>query len=540
MSMRRTSWLRLPAIAPGLGLGLGLALGAASASGQTPAPMPTPTQTQRAVPELGDLPKAPAVQGVQDWPTERPPRPLQAKSVQFPPYEMHTLPNGLRVVVVQQHEQPVVSLRLLVRAGAAQDPKEKAGVATLAAALLDQGTATRTASQIADQIDYIGGGLGTGAGTDLSFVNVLVMKDSFDFALTLLSDVVRNPSFTPEELERQREQVLSGLKVSYEDPDYVANAVMDRLIYGFHPYGRPSSGTPESVAAITREDLVKFHDTYFAPNNAILAVVGDLAPDEAMAGVTKIFSDWKQKDVPTPAMIEPPQPTRRVIVVDRPSAVQTEIRVGQIAIPRNHPDYLALNVAINILGGEGGNRLQGVLRSDRGLTYGASADLNTYKRAGGIIADTDTRTETTTEALRVVVDEFARLQKEPVADVELTSAQAYLAGNFPLKIETPDSIAMQVLNAIFYELDVKELQNFPERVNAITPADIQRVSQLYLKPARLSVVLVGDASKFASQLKGVGFDDVELITLPELDLTTVDFRKTGRPAGAGAGVGAAR
>jgi zinc protease len=168
------------------------------------------------------------------------------------------------------------------------------------------------------------------------------------------------------------------------------------------------------------------------------------------------------------------------------------------------------------------------------LTYGASADLNTYKRAGGIIADTDTRTETTTEALRVVVDEFARLQKEPVGDVELSSAQAYLAGNFPLTIETSDSIAMQVLNVLFYELDLKDLQNFPERVNAITAADIQRVAQQYLKPARLSVVLVGDASKFASQLKGVGFDDVELVTLPELDLTTVDFRRVARPAGAGA------
>lgn len=463
-----------------------------------------------------------------DWPTERPPRPLAAPDVKFPPYEMRTLENGLRVVIVQQHEQPAVTLRLLVRVGAASDPKDKAGLATLASQLLDQGTTTRSASQIADAIDYVGGALAAGAGTDLSYINAVVMKDSFDLALNLVSDVARNPAFAPEELDRQREQIISSLKVSYEDPDYIADAVIDRLIYGFHPYGRPSSGTPASVGSITRDDLVAYHRTYFAPNNAILAVVGDLTPAEALAGVTRVFGNWEKKDIPTPEAVEPPQPTRRVVLVDRPDAVQTEIRVGQLAIPRNHPDYLPLNVATNILGGEGGNRLQGVLRHERGLTYGASADMNTYKRAGGIIADTDTRTETTAEAIRVVVDEFSKLQRERVGDGELSGAQAYLSGNFPLTIESPDAIAMQVLNALFYDLDVKELETFRERVNAITPDDIQRVAQQYLKPGRLSVVLVGDATKFAKELKGVGFEDVELVSLADLDLTTVDFHRPQR------------
>ena len=192
-------------------------------------------------------------------------------------------------------------MRLLIRAGASSDPKDKPGVATLAAALLDQGTTTRSASQIADQIDYVGGALATGAGTDLSFINTVVMKDSFDLALNLLSDITRNPAFSPEELDRQREQMLSGLKVSYEDPDYVAEAVVERLIYGFHPYGRPATGTPASVASITRDDLLAFHRTYFAPNNCILAVVGDLATEEAIAGVTRVFGDWQKKDVPAAA-----------------------------------------------------------------------------------------------------------------------------------------------------------------------------------------------------------------------------------------------
>ena len=193
---------------------------------------------------------------VKDWPTERPPRPLPAREVKFPPYSVRTLPNGLQVIAVSHNEQPSVSLRLLVRAGGAQDPAEKPGVATLAAALLDQGTTTKNAEQIATAIDSIGGALGTGAGSDLSFVNAVVLKDSLNVGLDLVSDLVRHPAFAMEEIERQRQQVLSGLKVSYDDPDYLAGVVFDRVVYGPHPYGRPDSGTPSSIASISRQDLL--------------------------------------------------------------------------------------------------------------------------------------------------------------------------------------------------------------------------------------------------------------------------------------------
>jgi zinc protease len=476
----------------------------------------------------------------QEWPVERPPRPLEARNVDFPPYEIRKLANGLTVVVVRQHEQPVVSLRLLVRAGAAQDPSDKPGLASLAATLLDQGTTTRSAQQIADSIDYIGGGLSTGAGTDLCFANVIVMKDSLDFAMDLLADVGRNPAFAAEELERQREQILSGLQVSYQDPDYVADLVVERLIFGFHPYGRPGNGTPESIASITREDLAAFHRTWFAPNNALLAIVGDVALEPAFAGAERVFGNWERKEPTASTGGDPPEPTRRVIVIDRPNAVQTEIRVGQLAIQRNHPDFMPLNLAVKILGGEGGNRLQGVLRSERGLTYGAAADMDSYLYAGAIVADTDTRTETTAEALRLMVDEFARLQREAVGQGELSSAQAYLSGNFPLTIETPDAIALQVLNALFYGLDLKELETYRERVNAVRPEDIQRIAKTYFRPARLSVVLVGDASKFAGELKTLGFDRIEQVPLDQLDLTSVDLRRTPRRAAEAAPPNAAR
>ncbi len=446
----------------------------------------------------------------------------------FPLYELKTLPNGLKVVLVSHHEQPAVSVRMIVRAGAAMDPKEKLGVAMLTASLLDQGAAGRSAEQIADTIDFAGGILSTGAGTDLTYVSTVVMKDGLTLGLQLMADVVRRPTFAAEEIERQRQQAISSLKVAAEDPDNLAGQVIDRLIYGFHPYGLPGSGTAESLASLQRQDFIEFHRRFYVPNNALLAIVGDVSPADALAGVQQAFGDWATGDVPAFKPIDPPPATKRVVIVDKPDAVQTEIRVGQIGIPRKHTDYAALDQAVKILGGEGANRLQQVLRSQRGLTYGASADLDTYKTAGGIVAETDTRSSATAETLRVIVDEITRLQRERVYDSELGSAQNYMVGHFPLTVETPDAIATQVLNQLFYELPLEELQNYRERTVSVTPEDIQRVARGYFHPDRLAVVLVGNANAFINDLKGVGFGDYERIPIDQIDLLAADLKRSSR------------
>ena len=224
-------------------------------------------------------------------------------------------------------------------------------------------------------------------------------------------------------------------------------------------------------------------------------------------------------------VIDPPPSARRIVIVDKPDAVQTEIRVGQIAIPRKHPDYLAFDLAVKILGGEGANRLHRVLRSERGLTYGASASAEARKETGDFVAETDTRTETTGEALRLMVDEISKLQRERVSMRELSDAQAYLAGSFPLTIETPNDIATQVLNVVFYELPVEEIGSFRERVQRVTPDDIQRVARAYVRPDRLSIVLVGNASEFVPQLERVGFSDFEIVPIEELDIMSASLRR---------------
>ena len=483
---------------------------------------------------LTGLSVAPAAQ-VRNWPSENPPGPLAARDVKFPPYEIQTLTNGLQVVAVLHHAQPLVSMRLIVRAGTASDPKNKLGLAHLLASLLDQGTTSKSAQQIADEIDFIGAESSAGAGTDLTYLNMVVMKDSFETGMRMLSDITRRPAFAQQELERQRQQMLSGLQVSAEDPEYIANSVFDRLVYGFHPYGMPDSGTPETLAAISRDDLVAFHARHVAPNNAILAIVGDLTAEEAFAMAKKVFGDWEKRDVPTDTYVDPPDPTRRVIVVNKPNAVQTEVRVGHLGVPRSHPDYLAINLAIRILGGEGSNRLHQVLRTERSLTYGAQANMDALKVTGDFEAQTNTRSEQTGEVLRLIVDEFRRLQRERVGERELADAKAYLTGSFPLTIETPNSIAMQVVNVLFYGLPLEQLQNFRERVNAVTVDDVQRVAQKYLRPDRLSVVLVGNASAFVSQLRGVGFPSYETVELGDLDLMAATFKRSATTTGRSGG-----
>jgi zinc protease len=415
-----------------------------------------------------------------------------------------------------------VTLRLLVRAGAADDPSGKAGVASLAAALLDQGTATRTAAGIADTIDSIGGSLEAAALTDVSVATVVVLKDGLGVGLDLLSDVVRHPAFDPSEVDRQRRQALSGLAVSAADPDSVASAVFDRLVYGAHPYGQPALGTPRSLAAISADDLRAFHARYFAPNNAFFAIAGDVEPGEAFDAAERAFGGWERREVVPPPALEPPPPARRVVIVDKPDAVQTEIRVGQRTIPRTHPDHLALDLAIRILGGAGSNRLQRVLRSERGLTYGAEADLDALVQAGDFVAATDTRTETTAEVLRLVVDEIATLRREGVSARELSDAQAALTGSFPLTIETPEAVAWQVLDVLSHGLPPSDLDTFRERVLAVTVEDVERAARTCLRPERLSIVLVGNARAFASRLTGLGFDAYEIVPLAELDLSTGD------------------
>ena len=473
----------------------------------------------------------PARGQAKDWPTEAMPKPLASRPATFPPYEIRTLSNGLRVVVVEHHEQPLVSLRLLIGAGTAQDLPPKLGVANMVATLLDQGTTTRTAEQIADAVDTIGGTVSVGAGTDATFAHITVLKDSVSLGLDLLSDIVRSPAFPQDALDRQRDQLRAALRVSYQDPAYLASIVFRRLVYGFHPYGYPGTGTPATIERITRSDLVEHHQRFFAPGHSILAVVGDVTRAGAFAAVDKAFGGWDRREVQAAIVLGPPAPARRVVIVDLPGAMQTEIRAGHLGILRNSADFTAVDLAMRMLGGEGANRLQQVLRSQRGLAYGAAAGVNAHLKFGDVFAETETIPEAAGEALRVIMSEFFRLQRDRVGVRELDNAKAVLAGSVPLGIETPDDIATKVLAALFYELPLSDFETFRERTNAVTPDDIQRAARAHLRPDRLSMVLVGYAPFITSQLERAGFRNGEVVRASDLDVTSADLVRPARLAG---------
>lgn len=453
------------------------------------------------------------------------PPPAPAKEVRFPSFEQKTLANGLRVVVIEQHEQPLVSLRMLLRAGRSFEPAAKAGLAQATAALLTQGTASRSAQQIAEAVDFVGGNLSANAGIESGFVNAGFTSDQLDLAFDLLSDVVLHPTFPQEELDRWRRQALSGLQIQRQSASYLANATLARVVYGDYPYGRPGEGTPESLGSLTRDDAAAFHKRFYVPNNAILAVVGDVKPADAFARVERAFGGWqKGEEAQLPAFDVPHPQGHKIVVVDKPDAVQTEIRLGQIAIPFRDPDLFTAEVYNSVVGGNASARLYEEIRRKRGLSYGAGSDFIKPTQPGWFVASTFTKTETSVDALGLAIEVLQGLQKEPVPQTELAAAKTYITGAFPLEIETADGIASKVLEALQFGYDRAFLESYNDRISKVSAADVQRFARERIHPETLAIVLVGNAKVFSEAL-GKKYGAFETIPVSEVDFLSADLRK---------------
>ena len=488
---------------------------------------------------------AAGVKLVAEMPAAAAPRPFA-----FPAPVSRTLPNGLRVFVVSARARgadvpvdPAVSVELLIRnAGSVRDPLGKPGLAEFTGGLLRQGTEKRTAQEIAAAIDFVGGSLTAGAGRDSTTLGVTVVKKDFELGMELLSDITLQAKFAPEEIARRQQQRVSNFRRSYEDTDYLASAVFRRMVFGLSPYGTPADGTPASVGAFTREDLIAFRDQFYAPNESIMAFAGDITEEEAYAAAEKYFGSWPKKAAPPPQVTFPPRPSGlRILVVDKPDAVQTQIRVGRLGIPRNHPDFLPLSVTNYIFGGGFSNRLNRELRINRGLTYGASAGFAGALYGGNFVADTFTRTETTVEATQVILDEIGKMAGGEVTSDELNVARDYLAGVFVIASETPDQIAGRVTNAAFYGLPDDYNQTYPAKVRAMTAEQVRQMAARYFDAGNQDLVLAGNAAAFREALRAAfPAAKYEEITADQLDLLAPDLRRAepgpaARPSGGTAG-----
>ncbi len=453
------------------------------------------------------------------YPTEPPPA-GPVKPLPFPEVQETELPNGIRLLLIESHELPVVSVRLSMRAGQRDDPLGRDGLASMTAQLLDKGTESRTAEEIAEAIESVGGSLNAGAGPDFFQVFTTVLSENVELAFDLLSDVLLRSTFPESELELARTQVLSELQLEKSDPGALASRAFLRGLYGDHPYGRRQ--TEESAKAITREDVQNWASTHLRPEGALLTIAGDLTLDEATSLTTRHLGEWSGA---APRIEYAPPPGARatgIVLVHRPGSSQSNIIVGNRATrPIEDRTYYASDVANKILGGGVDARLFLILREEHGWTYGAYSALPTRLDGGYFQATAEVRTTVTDSALVEMMHQIRRMRAEPIPDSTMAAAKGYLVGSYPLSIETPQQIAGQVANAVLFDRGIDFVRTYGQRVDAVTASDVMDAANRVFKPDSAVVVVVGEGQQLHDVLAAIA--PVRIINLEGEPLAVEDL-----------------
>ena len=460
-------------------------------------------------------------------PQATPPPPAPPRSGTFPKPVEETLSNGLRVIVIQRSETPLVSAQLLIKNGGEVDPAELAGLADMTANLLTKGTQSRDATRIAQEIESLGGSLDSGARWDSSYATVGVMSSKIPQAMEILADVVRRPTFKAEEVERLRQQYLDSITLALGEPGSIARFVAARVVFGDSPYGHPLSGTAESLTRITAADIAKLHGRYYRPDNAILVIGGDITAKDGLALGTKYFGDWQKPSTPLPSvsasMESEASKAGRVVVIDKPDAGQAAVYLARIGINRKDTDYFRGIVANSVLSGYSG-RLNQEIRIKRGLSYGAASSLDTRRDIGPFVAFAQTKNESGAAVADLLLGEIGRLSSAPPADLELTPRKAVLIGGFSRNLETANGLVAQVASLALYGMGLDEINRYINNVQAITTADVQKFAGTRLDAKTSNIIIVGNAKAFLPELQKK-YPNVEVIPVAELDLNTALLRK---------------
>ncbi len=449
----------------------------------------------------------------------KPPGAGPAVSARLPSPVDRMLANGLRVIVATKHDIPLLSANLRVMSGTSSDPTGRAGLAELAAEVRTKGTGTRSATEIARQIESLGASLEASAGADSSTVAIETRSDRAEDAFAIMADVVRNPAYAPEEIERQRQQTLDALSVDLRRPGSIASYAMSRVLFGDRAYG--SVASPASVAAIERDEVAGFHSAHWRPDDAVLVISGDVSPDEGMRLAERFFGDWAR-----PAAAPGNEPDvarfagrRRSVVIDLPNSGQAAVSFGLRGLARTDADFFPALVANSILGGGYSARLNLEIRVKRGLSYGARSILSERLAPGPILATAQTRNDAAVQVVELMEAELARLGNEPASAAEIGARQANLIGQFGRTVETTSGIADQLTQLASFDLPLDRLQSFVADVSAVTPEQVQALAARLYDPKSASIVVVGDGSVFFPALKK-SRPDMERVPIDELDLGT--------------------
>jgi len=453
-----------------------------------------------------------------------PPPPAAPREPQLPKPAEKTLANGLRVIVVQKPGVPIVAARLLIKTGSEADPVNLAGLADMTASLLTKGTKTRSAVQIARGVEAVGATLESGGAWDNSFVSLDLMSSNLPKALVYVADIVRNPVFANDEIERLRAQNLDALQVAMHQPRSLAGFVATRVVFGAGQYGHNLGGTPESLQRVKRADIVAFHRKYYRPNNAILVFGGEITPDKAFALAERNFGAWKKGEVPASTSAQLAAAPHRIVVIDMPEAGQAAVLVARPGLRRVDPAYSIAQVTNSILGGGYSSRLNQEIRIKRGLSYGAGSLFDLRRDVGPFTASAQTKNESAAEVAGLIAEELNKLGKEPVADVELGPRKATLIGNFGRSLESSGSLVGRVAYLALYGLSLDEINRYISGIQSVTAQQVEQFAGAHLGASDASIVIVGDAKKFIEPLKKQ-FPNVEVIPISELDLNSPTLRK---------------
>ncbi len=461
----------------------------------------------------------------QGFPTT-PPKPARLAPARFPPFKEATLPNGVQLVVVEHHEQPVVSVSLAFRAGGIHDPAGKEGLSELTAELLSKGTETRTADQIAATIEGVGGSLSASSGPDFLTISVDALSDQVELAFDLLGDVTLHSTFPEGELELARTRALSALALQLSQPSAVAQRFFGSEVYGRNPYGR--SATRESYQAVTHDDVIQFAHARLRPSGALLVVAGDVTDAQVRELAAKVFAGWRGATPASPALPAPPEhPATGILLVHRPGSAQANIALGNTTIPPTDPIYYPGRVATQVLGGGADARLFLILRERKSWTYGAYAALHRYRGLGYWQATAEVRTDVADSALAELLRQVERIRTEPIPDSELVAAKGFLVGSFPLTIETPSQIAGQVANVKLLGLGDDYLRLYRERLSAVTALHARAAAARLYRTRALTIVVVGDGAKLYDPLMAIA--PVRVVDVDGKPLTPTDLAPPAAP-----------
>lgn len=406
------------------------------------------------------------------------------------------LPNGLIVLHSENHSLPIVMVTLLVKAGQISEPKDKAGLANLVAELLTEGTKHRTARDISEEIEFIGASLDASAGSDYMIITLSVLKKDIYKGFELFSDILLNPIFPQEEIERKKLLIKGVLRQQEEEPAFLANRAFKKEVCGEHPYGRLIEGSVETIEGIKRNDLLRFYSDYFLTNNSIVSIAGDLTTDELNSLMKKYLSDWRKVDLPlkTVSLLEGKK-IKKVVKIER-DLTQANIILGQTGISRDNPDYYAISVMNYILGGGGfSSRLMQSIRDNMGLAYDVDSSFISNKEGGMFQVGVQTKNESANLVISEVLKQMERMRKEYVSAEDLSEAKSYLTGSFPRRLDTNRKIADFLAYVEFYNLGLDYVEKYPDYINSVTKEDVIRVARKYLAPENYVLVVVANQKK---------------------------------------------